>query len=104
MVEQRGSELACAILDIWMPGANGIDAAHVIQQLAPDLPIMLVSGALPNIAAGKLSGLRLAGMLEKPFSIAGLRSMIRLAVPNRRAREIQFRTTIPEFEDRSDFS
>lgn len=80
VVEARRSELACALLDIEMPGANGLDAAHAIQRLAPDLPIMLISGSIPNVAAGKLSRLRLAGTLDKPFSLAALRKLIRHAL------------------------
>ncbi len=82
VVEARRSELACAILDIAMPGGNGIDAAHVIQWIAPDLPIVLISGWVPSVAAGKLSRLRLAGILNKPFSLAALRALIRHALAN----------------------
>jgi CheY-like chemotaxis protein len=84
-VEAHGDELVCAILDVAMPGGNGIDAAHVIQRLAPDLPITLISGSVPNTAAGKITQLHLAGMLQKPFSLAALRALVLHAVDERAA-------------------
>src|SRR5215212_5930497 len=45
-------EICLAILDIQMPGTNGIDAAIAIYQLLPQLPIVLMSGGIPqNLAA-----------------------------------------------------
>jgi CheY-like chemotaxis protein len=79
-VEAHRSELVCAVLDTAMPGANGIDAAQVIQWIAPDLAIMLMSGAMPAHAAGRIARLRLAGMLCKPFPVEALRELILQAV------------------------
>jgi CheY-like chemotaxis protein len=79
-VEAHRSELVCAILDIAMPGANGVDAAHVIQWIAPELAIMLMSGAVPADCAGRITRLHLAGMLHKPFPLVALRELILHAV------------------------
>ena len=79
-VEAHESELACAILDIVMPGGNGVDAAHVIQLLAPNVPLILMSGAVPTGSAGRITRLRLVGTLPKPFSLATLRTLIRQAI------------------------
>jgi CheY-like chemotaxis protein len=79
-VEAHQSELACAILDIVMPGGNGVDAAHVIQMIAPNVPLMLMSGAIPASCAGRITHLRLVGILPKPFSLAALRTLIRQAI------------------------
>lgn len=81
-VEAHQSELVCAILDIAMPGANGVDAAHVIQRLAPDLAIMLMSGAIPAYCATDITRLRLTGMLLKPFPLTALRELLLYAVAN----------------------
>jgi CheY-like chemotaxis protein len=80
VVEAHRDDLACAILDITMPIVNGVDAAHAIQRIAPDLAIVLMSGAVPAHYANRIERLRLAGMLHKPFSLAALRELIRLAV------------------------
>ena len=78
-VEAHGDSLACAILDIVMPIMNGVDAAHAIQATAPGLPIVLMSGAIPEAYRDRISQLRLAGMLAKPFSFATLRDLLRHA-------------------------
>jgi two-component system, cell cycle sensor histidine kinase and response regulator CckA len=69
--------LACAILDVVMPIVNGVDAAHAIQATAPGLPIVLMSGAIPEAYMKRISQLRLAGMLAKPFSFATLQDLLR---------------------------
>ena len=85
-VEAHQSKLVCAILDIAMPGANGVDAAHVIQLIAPDVPLVLMSGAVPANCAGRITDLRLVGILQKPFPIAALRTLIRQAIADGAAR------------------
>ena len=79
-VEAHRGDLACAILDIVMPIVNGVDAAHAIQRIAPDLPIVLMTGAVPAHYAERIERLGLAGMLYKPFPLAALHELIRLAV------------------------
>jgi CheY-like chemotaxis protein len=79
-VATRRSELRGAILDIDMPRVDGIDAAHAIQRIAPELAIMLVSGAVPREYADQVAHLRLAGLLQKPFPLAALRALIRHAL------------------------
>jgi two-component system response regulator MprA len=76
-VEAHRNSLACAILDIMMPIVNGVDAAYAIQATAPGLPIMLMSGTISEAYMDRISRLRLAGMLAKPFSFAALQDLLR---------------------------
>ncbi|MBK9712462.1 MAG: response regulator [Kouleothrix sp.] len=78
--EAHRDKLSCAIMDIVMPVVNGVDAALAIQRAAPDLPIVLMSGAVPAQCADGIAQLRLAGMLPKPFDLVELRDLIRRAV------------------------
>lgn len=80
VVEAHRDDLICAILDIVMPLVNGVDAALAIQLLAPDLAIVLMSGAIPAHCLDGIARLRLAGTLSKPFPLATLREMIHRAV------------------------
>jgi CheY-like chemotaxis protein len=79
-VQAHGGNLACAILDVQMPIVNGVDAAHAIQQIAPDLAIVLMSGAIPAGYVDRIKQLRLTGVLPKPFPLAALQELIRHAV------------------------
>ena len=88
-VKAHHGDLACAILDIVMPVLNGVDAAHAIQEVAPGLPIVLMSGAIPVRYTDSIERLRLAGMLHKPFPLAALREIIRHTVDDGIAIEAQ---------------
>lgn len=79
-VKAHRHRLACAILDIVMPTMNGVDAALTIQSIAPELPIILMTGAMPAHCADDIARLRLAGILPKPFALATLRQMLQSQV------------------------
>jgi CheY-like chemotaxis protein len=85
--EAHQSELRGAILDIAMPGIDGIDAAHAIQRLAPEPAIILMSGVLPANFAARTVELRLAGVLSKPFPLAALRTLIQHKIDGGPARQ-----------------
>ncbi|MFL5805781.1 MAG: hypothetical protein ACJ8CR_29105 [Roseiflexaceae bacterium] len=57
------------------------------QRMAPDLAIVLMSGAVPAQYAERIERLRLAGMLYKPFSLVALRELIRHVVSDGGASE-----------------
>src|SRR6266496_235784 len=67
--QTHAQELCLAILDIQMPGINGVDAAIAIYQLVPAVPIVLMSGGIPQNLATRIAQIPLAGMLIKPFRI-----------------------------------
>jgi CheY-like chemotaxis protein len=81
-MEAHRDNLACVILDVVMPIVNGVDAAHAIQAIAPNLPIVLMSGAIPEAYGERISQLRLAGMLAKPFLFATLWDLLRHTTGN----------------------
>ena len=69
-------ELCLAILDIQMPGTNGVDAAIAIYRLLPHVPIVLMSGGIPQQLATRIAQISLAGMLTKPFSIQEVHTLL----------------------------
>jgi CheY-like chemotaxis protein len=69
-------ELCCAFMDITMPRVGGVEAAQVIHQLLPNLPIVLMSGSLAHQVAQQIGQLQLAGVLSKPFTIDELRALL----------------------------
>lgn len=74
--------LACVILDIQMPLMNGIEAAQAIQQTAPELAIVLMSGAMPLAQVNRIRQIRTFALLQKPFQLSELRDVIRQASAN----------------------
>jgi CheY-like chemotaxis protein len=69
-------ELCCALMDIAMPGVDGVEAALVIHQLLPSLPIVLMSGSLAQQLTQQIGPLQLAGVLAKPFTLHELRRLL----------------------------
>jgi two-component system cell cycle sensor histidine kinase/response regulator CckA len=74
--QAHAHELCLAILDIEMPGTNGIDAAIAISQMVPHLPIVLMSGGIPQNQTARVAQVPLAGVLNKPFSIQEVRTLL----------------------------
>jgi CheY-like chemotaxis protein len=81
-VQAHCDKLICAIMDVVLPGVNGVDAAHAIQAIAPSLPIVLMSGSIPRAYKDRIAQLRLAGMLTKPFSVVHLQDLLRHVTGN----------------------
>ena len=41
---QHGNEIGCVVCDLTMPRMNGWETLTALRQLAPDLPVILLSG------------------------------------------------------------
>ncbi len=66
-----------AIVDIWLPGMDGIEVAEQIQRISPKTGIILSSGAFDDVAL--LKGIRLGvdGITTKTDSPAQFAAFIR---------------------------
>jgi CheY-like chemotaxis protein len=67
-----------AIIDLMMPGINGLETIKALRARAPDLPIIVVSGSLMQAGHGAEDLLRMAlgmhgvAILAKPFKLSEL--------------------------------
>ncbi len=82
----RGSaaaELDAALLDIWMPGIDGIETLRQIKQRLPRLPVIMLSGHGSIETAVKAVQFGAFHFIEKPFSeeflLVTLRNALRVA-------------------------
>jgi CheY-like chemotaxis protein len=73
-VEQN--EVDLAVLDVLMPGISGDAVAERLRQASPGLPVILMTGADEDYAAG--SGLP---VLRKPFPQEDLLDAVRRLTP-----------------------
>jgi two-component system nitrogen regulation response regulator NtrX len=73
----------CVLLDIWMPGMDGIEALTSLKQVDPDLPVVIMSGHGNIETAVKASKLGAYDFLEKPLSIDKLILVLRNALNQR---------------------
>ena len=77
---RSGPPLALVISDQTMPGLKGDQVAEQIRAFAPRLPIVIASGYAEVLTEERMATLRIAAVLEKPFSIARLLEIVRAAI------------------------
>jgi len=78
----RSTRLDLALVDATMPGMSGGDVLRALAALAPDLPLVLMSGyAREEVRDAAVSAA--AGFLPKPFSPEDLREAVRRALAAR---------------------
>jgi two-component system response regulator FixJ len=76
LASYRGDESGCLIVDIRMPGMNGLDLLDALQRRGSTLPAIVISGHTDEGSLQRLARLRTVGLLEKPFSLAQLKAML----------------------------
>lgn len=69
-----------ALIDMTLPDMDGADVARAVLERAPDIAVVLMSGYRPEELSARLSDLRIAGFLQKPFSLADLRAILAAAL------------------------
>lgn len=80
------ADLDAVLLDLAMPGKDGVETLRELAQLRPDLPVILCSGFGAQEASQRFAGLGVAGFLQKPFTFQGLTETVRRVVAKSRAR------------------
>ncbi|HEY1490894.1 MAG TPA: response regulator [Verrucomicrobiae bacterium] len=69
------------LLDFFMPGMNGDEVARRIRQIAPSLPILMVSAYVEKLVG--LDGPESTNaVLGKPFAVSALRGEITKLLPS----------------------
>jgi DNA-binding NarL/FixJ family response regulator len=73
-----------ALLDVWMRGLNGIELLERLKGLAPNMPVVIITGR-PACETAVLA-LRLGAFdyLQKPFALEDLRTTVRRALAGKR--------------------
>jgi len=75
------------LLDIWLPGKDGIAALKEISAAHPDIPIIMISGHGTIETAVKATKLGAYDFLEKPLSLEKVVLTVEHALEQRRLRE-----------------
>jgi PAS domain S-box-containing protein len=70
VLRERGEEVACAIVDLTMPGMSGLETARALRALRPQLAVLLVSGYSDGPTT--LVDARGVAFLAKPFTSSQL--------------------------------
>lgn len=77
---QRPADFAAVLLDLTMPVMSGEEALDRIQEIRPDVPVVLSSGYTESEAVQRFRNRRLAGFLQKPYTATALARKVKRAV------------------------
>jgi len=68
----------CVLMDIKMPGINGVEALKMIKEISPELPVVLMSAFATEEQVAAAQKLGAYTVLDKPFDIQMLLSFLSL--------------------------
>jgi len=80
-LERVGSRTELVLVDIAMPGINGIELAAIVRRTWPALPVLLMTGYADSALLRKGAGLEI---LRKPFQSTELEATVRRALTGTR--------------------
>jgi CheY-like chemotaxis protein len=67
----------CVLLDLTMPGMDGVETCYRMKMLRPDLPVILASGYHEQELARRYSDAGFSEFIQKPFTVESLISRLR---------------------------
>jgi PAS domain S-box-containing protein len=69
-------EVGCVILDLTMPGLDGVEAFRALRQIRAEVPIVLSSGYSEQEVTTRFRGEKLAGYLQKPYQLEAIQRIM----------------------------
>ena len=75
--ELQYDDVDIVVTDVRMPGMDGIALTKEVKQRHPDLPVVLITGFLPDCEAG----LQADGFLRKPFRVENIIRLLESLIP-----------------------
>ena len=72
LVSGRAIHTACLILDVDLPGMNGIELQKLLNESGVEIPIVFISGHADEQTGNRALEAGAIGFFNKPFSIEGL--------------------------------
>jgi UDP-3-O-acyl N-acetylglucosamine deacetylase len=77
---------AVILLDIWLPGMDGVETLHALQDMHADVEVIVMSGHGNIATAVHMTKLGAFDYLEKPLSSYGILAVIKRALEYRKRR------------------
>jgi len=74
----REEEFDCVLMDLKMPGIDGVEALKLIKEAAPDLPVVLMSAYATDCQAEEASRQGAYAVLTKPIDVQIVLSFLAL--------------------------
>lgn len=71
-----GEQPVCLLVDVRMPGMNGLDLIRELQRRNMERPAIVMTGHTDLPSLQRLDTLPTIGFLEKPFSVSELKALL----------------------------
>jgi CheY-like chemotaxis protein len=83
LYRERGKEIDLVLMDLTMPHMDGAEAFGALRRLNPSVRVVLASGYSQEDVASRVAGKDLDGVLQKPYTLAKLRTSLAGLLPQR---------------------
>jgi two-component system, NtrC family, nitrogen regulation response regulator NtrX len=87
VAELRAAEPDVVLMDLYMPGGNGLDTLPRLREVSAELPVVMMSGRATLADAVRATKLGAFHFIEKPLSPEAVLLTLRSALELRQARE-----------------
>jgi signal transduction histidine kinase/CheY-like chemotaxis protein len=77
LFESAADRIVAVLLDLSMPGMDGVATFHQLTRRRPDLKVLMMSGFSESDAARRFPGAKPVAFLHKPFRLADLSAKVR---------------------------
>ncbi len=75
LLAAEDSTPAAVITDLFMPSADGIELIRALRERMPDVPILALSGAAPDVRSSLLAAAALLGAWETSTKVLSFEAM-----------------------------
>jgi two-component system, NtrC family, nitrogen regulation response regulator NtrX len=88
LLELRSAEPDVLVMDLYMPGGDGLETLPRVREAAPTLPVVMMSGRATLADAVRATRMGAFHFLEKPLSPEAVLLTVRSALELRRERDL----------------
>ncbi len=79
---ERRAEIDCVLLDLMMPGLDGVGVLHALRELDPDCRVVIITGYHERDLTEGFSEERPDAIVLKPFRLSDLRNVLVSLLPS----------------------
>ncbi len=80
-----GADLDAILLDLNLPGMNGIEVLRSVRRIRPQLPVIIISGNVGRDHREQLDQLGVGDVIVKPYSLADIGQRLRAVLDKAKA-------------------
>ncbi|MEM9089469.1 MAG: response regulator [Cyanobacteria bacterium P01_F01_bin.53] len=80
LLAEHRDRISCVVIDLMMPDMDGRTAIPLLKRLNPQVPIVVMTGAMGNVSEAQIDPLSIQGTLAKPFTTRALLTLLQQAL------------------------